>query len=75
MQLFMDCAAEDFHRVKDALEEMKVRVAEADMIFEPKSRVPLSGDKRLVVEEMVERFENEDDIQEVFHNADFVDEQ
>ena len=68
--MYMDCAAEDLHRVKELMESLKVPVLEAELIFEPKNRVPLRGEKREVVMEMIASFEGEDDVQEVFHNAE-----
>ncbi len=65
--------AVDLHRVYVALEKTKVPLGEAKVILDPKDRVRVEGEPALRVAKMIESIDDNDDVQEVFSNADIPD--
>jgi transcriptional/translational regulatory protein YebC/TACO1 len=65
---------EDFFTVKDALTQAGLEPGHAEVTMEPATRVGLNlGDAEKFMK-LIERLEDLDDTQEVYHNADISDE-
>jgi YebC/PmpR family DNA-binding regulatory protein len=65
---------EDFFTVKDALTQAELAPGHAEVTMEPATRVGLNlGDAEKFMK-LIERLEDLDDTQEVYHNADISDE-
>jgi len=65
---------EDFFTVKDALTQANLEPAHSEITMEPANRVELNlGDAQKFMK-LIERLEDLDDTQEVYHNADISDE-
>jgi transcriptional/translational regulatory protein YebC/TACO1 len=61
---------EDFFTVKDALADSGLKSSHAEVTMEPANRVELNlGDAEKFMK-LIERLEDLDDTQEVYHNAD-----
>jgi transcriptional/translational regulatory protein YebC/TACO1 len=65
---------EDFFTVKDALADAGLESSHAEVTMEPDNRVALNlGDAEKFMK-LIDRLEDLDDTQEVYHNADISDE-
>jgi YebC/PmpR family DNA-binding regulatory protein len=65
---------EDFFTVKDALSDAGLEASHAEVTMEPATRVELNlGDAEKFMK-LIDRLEDLDDTQEVYHNADISDE-
>ncbi|MBT6922266.1 MAG: YebC/PmpR family DNA-binding transcriptional regulator, partial [Candidatus Ruthia sp.] len=65
---------EDFFTVKDALSDVGLEASHAEVTMEPANRVELNlGDAEKFMK-LIDRLEDLDDTQEVYHNADISDE-
>jgi YebC/PmpR family DNA-binding regulatory protein len=65
---------EDFFTVKDALSDVGLEASHAEVTMEPATRVELNlGDAEKFMK-LIDRLEDLDDTQEVYHNADISDE-
>ncbi len=65
---------EDFFTVKDALTQANLEPAHSEITMDPANRVELNlGDAQKFMK-LIERLEDLDDTQEVYHNADISDE-
>lgn len=64
-------APNDFSAVREALEEKGYAFLSAEIARLPQNTVDASNDTELAekIERMLERFDDNDDVQEVFHNA------
>lgn len=60
---------ENLPAVKKALETAGHTVAQADMAMRPATQVDVTGDAAEAVRAMIDRLEDLDDVQKVFHNA------
>ena len=67
-------AAEDLHRVKEALEEKGVAVESAELAMEPSTTTRLEGRQAEQMIRLVEAFDDHDDVQNVWANFDIDDE-
>jgi YebC/PmpR family DNA-binding regulatory protein len=63
-------APEDFERVRDALTEAKVAIEDAKIAMVPANLVTVSGADAERLARLIEALEENDDVQEVFSNAD-----
>ncbi|WP_027357152.1 YebC/PmpR family DNA-binding transcriptional regulator [Desulfofundulus thermocisternus] len=61
-------APEDFDRVRQALEEKGVPIAEAQVTMVPRSTVRLTGQEAEQMMRLIEALEDHDDVQEVYAN-------
>ena len=61
----------EFQKVKDAVEAAKLPVIEAKIILAPSTSVELAGAKLQSFLKLVDLLEDNDDVQNVWHNADF----
>jgi YebC/PmpR family DNA-binding regulatory protein len=64
-------APEDFSQVRENLEKSGISFLSAEISMIPNVSVSLGNEDAEKVERMVERFEDSDDIQNIWHNAEF----
>jgi len=67
-------AMEDFGNMQKKLEELGVEVENAELQRIPKTTVKLEKEQALKVLKLIELFEDDDDVQQVFHNLELTDE-
>jgi len=67
-------ALEDFGSMMKKLEEMKIEPENAELQRIPKTTVKLEKDQAQKVLKLIEMFEDDDDVQNVFHNLELTDE-
>ena len=67
----------DFSTVREALEAAGYSFLSAEISMLPQNTVDTAGDQELVekIERMLERFDDNDDVQEVYHNASMPEEE
>lgn len=65
---------EDFHSVQKKLEEMGIEVESADLQRIPNDTKTLTLEESLQILRIVEEFEDDDDVQNVFHNLEVTEE-
>lgn len=68
-------SVEDFESVKTYFENNEIAVEDSMINFEPTMRVSLEGEQLNAFNKMIEMLENNDDIQEVYHNVLLEDEE
>ena len=66
-QLIIRCSMQNFGNIQNALEERGIEVVSAALEFIPNTPQELSEDKATEVLEMVDKIEQDDDVQQVFH--------
>lgn len=64
------CAPENFNDVRDYFETNSIEVVESGVIMRPKTRVQVSGDDLVKMLKLVNALEDNDDVQNVYHNFD-----
>jgi YebC/PmpR family DNA-binding regulatory protein len=67
-QLVLRCAFSDFGNLQKALEDRGITPVSAESEYLPQTPVELSEDQATEVLAMVDRLEQDDDVQRVFHN-------
>jgi YebC/PmpR family DNA-binding regulatory protein len=67
-QIMLRCAFNDFGRLQAALEERKIAPISAESEYVANDLVDLPEDKMKEVMELVDALEQDDDVQQVFHN-------
>jgi transcriptional/translational regulatory protein YebC/TACO1 len=67
-QLVIRCAFADFGHLQRALEERGITPLSAESEYIPLTPVELPEEKATEVLQMVDRLEQDDDVQKVFHN-------
>ena len=67
-QLMIRCAFADFGRLQKALEDRKITPISAESEYIPPAGTPLPEDQATEVLKLVDRLEQDDDVQKVFHN-------
>ncbi|MEM9864993.1 MAG: YebC/PmpR family DNA-binding transcriptional regulator, partial [Myxococcota bacterium] len=67
-RIVVRCALNDFGRLQTAFEEMKIEVASTASEFIPQNTVELDEGKAEEVMKLVDLLEQDDDVQQVFHN-------
>ncbi|MFW2900696.1 YebC/PmpR family DNA-binding transcriptional regulator [Carnobacterium maltaromaticum] len=60
----------DFISVRDALEASGYKLAQAEIKMVPQTTNELPADKRALFQTMLDKLEEDDDVSEVFHNAE-----
>jgi YebC/PmpR family DNA-binding regulatory protein len=65
---------EDFGKVQKALEQMKIEPENAELRRVPNDVKTLGKDAALKILRLVEEFEDDDDVQNVYHNLELTDE-
>lgn len=64
----------DLASVRDALEEEGYTLAQAESTMVPQMTVKIDEDKQELFDTMIEKLEDDDDVSEVYHNADSLEE-
>ena len=67
-------ALEDFGKVRKKLEEMGVEFENAELQRIPNDLKKIDLDSSLKVLRIIDEFEDDDDVQNVFHNLEMTDE-
>ncbi|MDN6728678.1 MAG: YebC/PmpR family DNA-binding transcriptional regulator [Alkalibacterium gilvum] len=62
--------ATDFTAVRDALKEAGYTLAQAELTMLPQTTLPVPEDKEEIFEQMIDALEDDDDVSEVYHNAE-----
>ncbi len=65
---------EDFGNMMKKLEEMKIEPENAELQRIPNETITLAKDSALKILKIIETFEDDDDVQNVFHNLEITDE-
>ncbi len=65
---------EDFGNMSKGLEEKGIEVVNSELVRVPTSKVELSDDNLEVALDLVDKLEQDDDVQNVFHNLDLGEE-
>lgn len=68
------CALEDFGNVQKKLEELQIESENAELQRIPTTTKAVDVETAKSVMNMVEAFEDDDDVQSVYHNLEFTDE-
>jgi transcriptional/translational regulatory protein YebC/TACO1 len=63
----------DFESVKNALEAVGLVADMAEVTMRPENAVTLSGEEAAKMQKLLDILEDLDDVQNVFHNAEFED--
>src|SRR6478609_546032 len=66
--LVLRCAFNDFGKMQKALEEKNITPISAEVEWIPTTTVPLNDSQAEEVSKLVERLEQDEDVQKVFHN-------
>lgn len=61
-------AFQDFGKMQKALEEKSIAVTNAELIRVPNMQTELNEEQQKEVEELIDKLEQDDDVQNVFHN-------
>ncbi len=69
-QLVFRCDRDDFGNLQTGLDERGVEVASSGIEWIPKTTTPLSEEQQDDVLKLIERLEQDDDVQNVFHNLE-----
>jgi len=67
-------AMEDFHAVQKKIEEMGLEAGSAELQRVPNETKTLSLDQSVQIMKIIEDFEDDDDVQNVYHNLEVTDE-
>ncbi|MEX0811603.1 MAG: YebC/PmpR family DNA-binding transcriptional regulator [Chitinophagales bacterium] len=70
----LTCAFEDFGNVQDKLEKMNIEVKKAGVEYIPKTTTALELNEAKKVLRLIEKLEDDDDVQSVYHNLELSDE-
>ncbi|WP_421876430.1 YebC/PmpR family DNA-binding transcriptional regulator [Marinoscillum sp.] len=73
--LHITCAMEDFGNMQHEVDSLNLEVENAELQRIPKTTMELSVDQRDSVLKLIDQFEDEDDVQKVFHNLEWGEEQ
>jgi len=66
--LVLRCAFNDFGKMQKVLEEKNITPVSAEVEWIPTTTVPLNDSQAEEVSKLIERLEQDDDVQKVFHN-------
>ena len=67
-QLILYCVREDFGNLQQALEERGLKVESSGFEWVPKTKTELTEEQEEEIIKLIERLEQDDDVQAVFHN-------
>lgn len=62
------CAFTDFGSMQKGLESLKIEVLEAKLMRIPTTTSPVTGENLELMHKLIEKLEEDEDVQEVFHN-------
>ena len=65
----------DFSAVRKYLEEKNIAFEEADILMIPNDKIDLNEDQLVTFGKMLDAFEDNDDVQDVYHNVNLPDEE
>ena len=65
----------DFSAVRKYLEEKNVQIVEADIMMVPNDKITLSDEQLISFNKMLDAFDDNDDVQNVYHNVELPDEE
>jgi transcriptional/translational regulatory protein YebC/TACO1 len=68
-EIFVYTAFEDFGKMQSALEEKHIEIINADFQWFPATTVELSEDHEEEINKLIERLEEDDDVNQVFTNV------
>ena len=68
------CAVEDFGRVQKKLDEMNIKIENAQLQRIPKDTTKLDLESAQKVLRIIDEFEEVDDVQYVYHNLEMTEE-
>ena len=68
-------APEDFSTVREALEGQGYEFLSAELDMVPQTTTNLDAEQQVKFEKMLDMLEDNDDVQNVYHNADLPDEE
>lgn len=68
------CAPENFESVKNALTAAGLQAQSSDVVMRPANRVAVEGEVAEALRDLLDRLDDNDDVQDVYHNADLPDE-
>ena len=71
MMMALDAGAEDFGTVREALEAEGLEFLEAAVKMIPDTETAINEDDAKKFQKMLDLLEDDDDVQEVYHNAEF----
>ena len=74
-EVLITTAFEDFGAMSHKLDELKIEVKSAELQRIPNNTKGMTEDQFKANMKMLERFEEDDDVQNVFHNMEFTDDQ
>jgi YebC/PmpR family DNA-binding regulatory protein len=69
-QFEITCEPENFLSLKDALDVLKVEPIFSELTRIPENHTTIDGDKALSLEKLINVLEDNDDVQNVYHNGD-----
>ncbi len=67
-KVYVYTAFEDFGNMQAKLEELNIETKEASLQRFPQTTVELNEEQKAEIEELIEKFEDDDDVQKVFHS-------
>jgi YebC/PmpR family DNA-binding regulatory protein len=70
----IETTPEAFEAVTKALENAKIEMLSAEITYAPENTVKLEGDDAQKLLKMIEKLEDNDDVQDVYHNAELPEE-
>lgn len=73
-EVFITTAFEDFGTMSHKLDDLKIEVKSAELQRLPNNLKSVTPDQFKINMKMLERFEEDDDVQNVFHNMEITDE-
>ena len=65
----------DFSAVRKYFEENNIALAEADILMIPNDKIELSADQLVTFYKMLDAFDDNDDVQDVYHNVNLPEEE
>jgi transcriptional/translational regulatory protein YebC/TACO1 len=66
--LVVRCAFSDFGNMQKALEDKGINPLSAELEWIPSTTVPVTDEQAEDISKLIERLEQDDDVQKVFHN-------
>lgn len=73
-EIIITTSPENFDTARKILEEHKIEVLEANVVFLPKTKTELDVETAKKVLRIIDKFEDNDDVQNVYHNAEIPEE-
>ena len=70
----IETSPESFESVTKALENAKIEMLSAELTYVPENTVKLEGEDAQKLMRMIERLEDNEDVQDVYHNAELPEE-